>query len=388
MPDYISPEIDSNDDDPSAIAEAIREYMATNIPGWTVWPASPENLLIEAFALEHAETRRASTGVGQTFDRIARSFGVSVYGIPALDPVPASGTSSWTMIDDTGYTIPAGTQLTLRSADGSRVGFEVSTDIIVTAGNTTASGVQIIAVEVGEGGNGLSEDPRLEDEWDFVDDISVEAPTTGGDDGETDEEYLDRFFRRQRRNGEQLILADDFASFTADFFDDGGRAAIVPLYDASTGTPDVAGTFTVFPIAPDGGTRTASEKAALLDAIEEHLLTGVTAGVLDATYTNISVEFVAICYSPYEPSQVQASIAAAIGEFLSPARWGLPPYSEDPIWVEEPLVRINDLIDVIMDVAGVRHVTSVTINGGTSNVALSGVAGLPVPQSITGTVTT
>src|SRR3954462_3103331 len=101
----------------------MQERMAALISGWTAYPGTPETAIIEAAALEHAETRRAATGEGQTFDRIARRFGPSLFGVLAHDATAASGAATVTMIDALGHTLPAGTQLTLLAKDGSRVGF-------------------------------------------------------------------------------------------------------------------------------------------------------------------------------------------------------------------------------------------------------------------------
>lgn len=387
MPDYIEPQIDDAADDPAAIADDMRDYLASRIIGWSVWASSPENYIIEAAAQEHAQTRRAATGAGQTFDRIARMFGVRTFQFPARDSTPAYGTTTWTAIDANGpYTIPTGTQLTVRAADGSRVGFEVTTDVRILAGQTSATGVQVVAVLDGVEGNGLSADARLEDEWPFITDVSMEAPTSGGSDGETDEEYLDRFTRSRRRGSDALITAPDFASFTRDFFGDGGRALVLPLYDASTGTPDVAGTFTVVPITPFGGPRTATEKADLRAAIEANLLTGITVGLLDPTYTSVTVSFSAQSWPPYDPAQVQSAAVQSVQTLLDPARWGMAPYGDEPTWLSEPVVRYNDVVAALENVDGLRHVTSLTVNGGTADVALAGIAGLPAIGPVNGNV--
>lgn len=387
MPDYINPQVDDSADDPAAIAEDMRDYMSTRIPGWSAWPASPENYLIEAIALEHSETRRAASGVGQTFERIARSFGVSVFGFPEIVPTPAHGSITITAIDTLGHTLPSGTQLTLRSGDGSRVGFATTFDAVIATGQSSISGVQVIAVQEGELGNELSDDPRLEDEWFFVSDLSMDAPTSGGSDGETDQEYLNRFARRQRRFGEQLVLREDFEAFASDFWGDDGRALVLPLYDANAQATDIAGSFTVVPIDPDGNARSPSQMNDLKTEIDKRLLAGVNSFVIAPTYTPVTVEFSATCYPAYEPTTVQTAAISAVQDFLSPARWGLAPYSDTPVWLDEPTVRLNDVEAVIKNVDGVRHVLTVTINSVAGDVDLVGPAALPQVGVVTGVVT-
>jgi len=395
MPDYIAPVIDDADDDPQAILAqmvALLQERVAALTGQTlILPdGSPWLLTLEAAAIEHAETRRAATGAGQTYDRIARWLGRTAFLIAPRDPVAATGVVTFTAIDTSGpYTVPAGTQLTLRGLAGDRVGFETADDAVIPAGQTVSPAVEIVAIEEGDQGNELQADPQLEDRWDFLASegpVAVLAPTSGGSDGETDDEYLNRFARTQRRMADQLITPDDFSAFARDFFADGGRALTLPLYNGSTGASNVPGMFTVVPIDPDGLARSQPQMTDLKAAIDARLLTGVVSHVIAPTYTTINVTFTATSYPPYQPDAVQEAAILAVQEFLSPARWGLAPYGDEPVWLNEPTVRVNDLIGVLERVDGLRHVTALTVNGGTVDITLAGPAGLPTVGTVTGIV--
>ncbi len=367
----------------------MRDRLAALIPGWTAYPGTPENAIIEANALEHAETRRAATGEGQTFDTIARRFGQSIFGVIANDPVAASGSATVTMIDTAGYTLPSGTQFTLRAADGSRVGFETTAAVTVPAGQTAsaAGAVGFVAVLEGDAGNDLIDDPRLEDEWDFVATFTVVAPTSGGSDGETDTEYLGRFARTARRFSPRLITVDDFGPFTNDFFADGGRALVIDLYNPDTGSTTSAGSLTVVPITPAGQPRSNTQKVALKAAMEAQVLSGAQVFVIDPTYTPVSVSFTISVYPPYDPSATLAAATAAVQAFLDPATWGMAPYGDEPLWLDEPIVRAADIDAVLKAVSGVRHVLDLVVNGADQgDVVLIGPAALPSVGTVSGAV--
>lgn len=220
MPDYIRPIIDEADDDPAAIQQAMEDRLATLLPGWQARAASPMRYLLEAASHEIAETRRAATGEGQTFDAIAKFIGEETFAIEPEAAVPATGAATFTVKDGNGpYPIEAGLQLTLIAADGSEVGFEVVDDVTVAAGqlSTPAGGVAIVALEAGTGGNGLLEFGGLEEISDFITGVTLVAPTSGGVDGETDSEYLDRFRRAALRFSPRLITARDLELYAQDW---------------------------------------------------------------------------------------------------------------------------------------------------------------------------
>lgn len=397
MPDYLGPQIDAADDDPQAILANMVARLQDQVLQATgqnlILPdSSPWLLTLEAVSIEMAETRRAATGEGQTYDQIARWLARSVFLVSPRDPIAATGAVTFTARDTAGYTIPAGTQISLQSVDGTeRVGFETTTDAVIAAGQSVSPTVEIVALEEGAAGNELQQDPQLEDRWDFLAStapITVLAPTSGGDDGETDAEFLDRFARTQRRMADGLITDDDFAAFARDFYADGGRALVLPLYDGQNGVSGVPGAFTVVPIDPDGQARSVPQMAALKAAIDARLLTGVQSFVIAPKYTTVDVQFTATSYPPYDPAAVQAAAVAAVEDFLSPARWGLAPYGDEPLWLDKPTVRANDLIAVLETVQGLDDLLTLTVNGvDRGDVTLTGPAGLPQPGLVTGAVT-
>jgi hypothetical protein len=220
VPDYIAAFIDDDDDDPAAIQAQIEDRMATLIPGLVFRPSSPMRYLIESVAQEVSETRRAATGEGQTFDRIAMFLAEETFGIPPQAPVPASGQMTVTYADTLGHEITAGKQLTLLAGDGTtRVGFEVVETVFVPPGSssTGAGEVAILALEGGAAGNGLVDDPEFEEIDDAQVSVVMLAPTSGGEDGESESDFRDRFARSARRFSPRLITAEDLEDYAADW---------------------------------------------------------------------------------------------------------------------------------------------------------------------------
>jgi hypothetical protein len=73
-----------------------------------------------------------------------------------------------------------------------------------------------------------------------------------------------------------------------------------------------------------------------------------------------------------------------VTDYLSPANFGQVPYGDQPAWVSDTKVRYLEVAEVINRTEGVWYVASLTINGGTADVALAAPAGLPQPGTVTG----
>ena len=98
--------------------------------------------------------------------------------------VPAGATASTiatvTAIDTAGYTLPAGTQLTL-TVKGAPVGFLTDTDLTIPAGSTGGT-VTIVAVHNGTSFNGASTPVQLVQQLEWVSSVGITAAASGGID--------------------------------------------------------------------------------------------------------------------------------------------------------------------------------------------------------------
>jgi hypothetical protein len=101
---------------------------------------------------------------------------------------------------------------------------------------------------------------------------------------------------------------------------------------------------------------------------------------VDPSYTTINVVTQVHSVSGYVDSTVDANITQALHDYFDPQNWGLDPTitgaTKGQSWIESTTVYYNEVISVISSVDGVDRVISLTLNGGTVNVALAAPAAL------------
>lgn len=208
MPSYLSPPIET---DPQILAQDSFDFLQTEYPGWIPAEGNFEVWLIECMARMIGQLRDITSLVPTA---IFKYFGQTLMGIVPVEASNATGYTTWTMIDDLGYTIPAGTQIQIRDASGNYYPFETNVDYIVAPGNTVTdtAAVGITAVFEGAASSGLTGDAELLDILAFVASVTVEGQTMGGQDGQTDDEYLDHLVEQLQLMAPRPILAPDFAA--------------------------------------------------------------------------------------------------------------------------------------------------------------------------------
>lgn len=208
MPSYISVPIDT---DPDVLATDAFEFLQENIVGWLPQEGNFEVWLIEAMARMTAQLRDVTSMVPTS---IFRYFGYTLMQIYPVDASQATGYTTWTAADNAGYTIPDGTQVTMRDANGTDHAFVTNGDVIIQAGTTTtdAGEVMITSVDQGSDTSGLSNPVTLVDVLGWVTSVTMVGQTTGGVDAQTDEDYLNHLVQQLQLMAPRPILAPDFAA--------------------------------------------------------------------------------------------------------------------------------------------------------------------------------
>jgi hypothetical protein len=390
--EYLNPAVDDTDGDPSAIEDAMVTHLQTRIAGWEAQDGTPERYILEAVSIEQAETRDAANGRGQTYEKIARWFGETAFELAPLDPAAATAAATVTAVNNAGYTVEAGMEITVAGLAGERVGFTVVSNVVIPPGSsaTSAGAVALIATVEGADSNGVQADAQVEDlGFDWILSVVLTAPSTGGSDGETDAEYLDRFVRRQRLSSTHLITPSDFEAYAPDWVDPVygspvDRALALDLYNPADGTYTNQGMVTVVPISDTGTALSAPIMAALKADMQDKVLAGMVVNVIAPTYTAIDVTFTFTTQTDYVPADVKTAAEAAVADVLSPANWGRPAPGEN-VWENEPVVDIGTIEGVIKNTPGVRRVTAITVEGGTTDVTMTGTPALPTAGTIVGT---
>lgn len=378
---YITPEIET---DPDAIAQIGFDFVATLYPGWGPTPGDPMTISIEVHARMIAERTDVDALVPTA---IFRYYGASLFGLPPVDAVAAGGEVTITAIDDAGYTIPAGTQMSIASLPAP-VGFETVEDAVIAPGDTEIAGVAIVALTDGLVGNDLTVDPQPVDTLDFIQGIALDDATSGGTDAEEDGEYLGRLSRELELAAPRPILPRDFAVF-AERHPLVERSVALDGYNPDDGTWNNERFITTAIVGPSGAnpsTGTKNEVRADLDARRE---TTFENRVIGPTFTAVDIDYAGVCLPGFDPASVQAVADAALAAYLAPGQWGQPQSGDRIAWLNQPVVRYLEVAAVLDRVEGWDYTTSLSLDGGDpgDDMALPGVAPLTQPGTITGSVT-
>lgn len=208
---YVPFAYDGEDPD-DLLAEALRR-IASRLSGWTPNAAHPEYAILSEMTRLTAETRLLASDVA---DAIFRSYGESLIALPPQPGIAATATAVFTFTDNTVRTIPAGTAL-LWPTGGDPILFTTGVAVSNTAGSTTTPGVQIAAAEPGTFANGLpAATLELVDALAYVASVASTTGSSGGQDPESDAEYLDRLSDSLRLFRRIPVLARDFAILARD----------------------------------------------------------------------------------------------------------------------------------------------------------------------------
>jgi hypothetical protein len=325
---------------------------------------------------------------GQVPKAIFKQFLITILSIPINQATVASSTVTIHASATQGGTLEAGAQIVI---DG--VGFVTTADTTVAAAGSTSVPVQ--AVLAGTAGSGLSgvsvqlSAPSVT----WVETVTLDAPTTGGVDGETDDEFVNRGADEIPTLSPKMIHVDDVAPILRG--DPEVHRVLVLKGFVPPSTTGVAGAVTVAPMNATGGSISSPGKTRVETTIEAGRILQLDAHVIDPTPNAIDVAFTAKCDADQDPVVVAAAAEQAILEFLSPLGWGIPSGGQPTEWVNEPTVVRNDLFGVLYNVPGIRHVSALTLalhgnTKATADLTMTGAA--PVPTTtladILSTVTT
>lgn len=372
MAEYVTPEIPQ---DPAAIRDQMIDDLAGQ--GIQVRPATAMYFLLSVFAFLWAQLAEQSS---QVFSTIFRYFGTKIARVPVRDAVSAATTVTFTADDDDGpYDIPIGTEINLRGADGTPVSFRTTTLATIPNGSTTVTPVTVVAATPGTSGNGLSALVGVTQTIVWLNTVTVLAPTAGGEDAQTDDEYQNDLADLLSLPVRTLARPVNFETY-ARRFPGVERALAVNAYPSP-------GHITVYVADADGLPVSGPTQAALLADFQELAITGLTAHIADPNYTVLDIAFTGVAERGYDPATVQARAEGALAAWVSPTFWGTPDLGDQINWREQLIVRYQDLSTVLNNVQGFDHHTALTINGAAADFTLAGPAALPDPTStVNGTV--
>jgi Baseplate J-like protein len=197
------------DVDPDTLLDDQLDAISTTFPGWEPSEGHLEVVLLESFAAMASETAQVA---GQVPIAVFSYFG-QLAGILPQAGLPATCLSTWTAIDDAGYTIPAGTVVGFAVTGTDLELFETLTDAVIPPGATSLDGVVLSALQVGVVDSGIPAGPVTPvDSLAFVESIVSTSVSSGGVDPETQDVYLNRLSAELQLLTPRPILPGDFAS--------------------------------------------------------------------------------------------------------------------------------------------------------------------------------
>lgn len=216
------------DTDPETLVAEFISFVRGYYPDYAASDANLDMIIARFFAFKAGEIRDLASDVQ---DDIFRFYGATLVGLQPTDATEASGTTTWTLVDTLGHTIPAGTAVSLQTAEGIAIPFVTVSDVIVPVGSNNATGVLIQALQPGSVASNLTGPVTLIDVKDWISSVVLVGTTSGGVDAETDADYLDRLTRHLQRLSTRPILAADFASAAFDAVPAVDRALAIDGYN-------------------------------------------------------------------------------------------------------------------------------------------------------------
>lgn len=181
-----------NDLQPIEIYEAARDYALIALPEFNPRAGTVEDAMLEAMAYVSGLT----TGAINRLPNALMEGILRLMGFTRSEATFASGNVIFTAIDDTGLTIPDGTQVSFSEATADGVVthiFETTESVTIAEGSTDSDPVQIVALEAGEkpvltDGTALT----LLSPISRLFEVTFDGSLTQGAEAETDTEFFNR----------------------------------------------------------------------------------------------------------------------------------------------------------------------------------------------------
>jgi hypothetical protein len=395
---YVPFAVDEEGDDPDTLAEQSLDDYATltalanpGAPSWEPVDGDPAAPILTAQAYRNAELRTLTRDVSAA---IFAAFGRTVLDVTQTAAAPATLTATLVLTDTDGHTVPAGLQFS-HPGDGIPLIYEVVANVLVPTGDGTAV-VDMSAFEPGAAGNAPQAGDVLQpvDALPWIVSATVTTDAAGGADAETTEDYVDRLSDVTGTLRVGVANARD-AAILARTVPGVGRALAIDGWDPDDDTLGHELAVGVAAVTATGEPLPALVKAALVAYLtrDDIRTLNVVVKVADPDYTAVAVVFTAVADPEHDPAAVEAAAETTVAAMLDPATWGGGDESP-PAWhADAKTVRYLDIAAAIGRVDGIAHLTALTLNGGTANVVLTGIAALPspatagTPTTVAGTVT-
>lgn len=350
------------------------DYAIDVLPEWEPQAGQIEVALLEAMATQAVSVAAAANRVpGAVMEALLR-----FYGIERDAGKKATATIDVTVINNSGYTIPAESAFAFFPPnEGTPLVYTLDEDIVIASGNTTGQGT-VTAQEVGETYNDPSAGASLQilTTMPYLQSTTLNTAPTGGTKPETDDTYFSRASTTLRSYSAALTTPTQIEAwilvtypnivYRAKVYDrrrKGDRDTTVSTFDYHDGYAlvVVGGLNATISDTSDVPVSTANRQT-IETALDAKTNTGLITELVNAELVDVTVDVTVMPHLGYTTSQIQANINTALNEYLAPNNWD---------WSD--MVRENEIIALIDKVTGVDYVSSLNGLSTTSlNAAVTG----------------
>ena len=335
------------DKDPQDIVDAALVVLQARLPEWTPSETNIELALLEAMALEVAETIYTINRLPEVMVETL----LALYEIERDQGVAPSVTIEFTMADNAGYTIDEGTEVSISISASENLSFFTDSDLVIAPGNTTGTKTAT-AIEntISANGGAIGTSCELVDAIEAVESIETTTVIAGGEAPEDDTTFLTRGIQRLQRLTDTLVIPEHFSQYALEktYVT---RAYAIDNYnsEAGSGVPgDHDGHITVV-VYGDGANVSNGNKALLLAELDDNASGNLGVHLLNPTINTVNVAIAVKKVDAYTTGAIQTAVQTALTAYLNTATWD---------W--SGTVRRNELITLVSNITGVDYVVSLT----------------------------
>jgi len=362
------------DQDATELFNEAIDYGIDTLPEWAPQSGNIEVVVLEAIATQASNVATAANRVpGAVMETL-----LLLYDIERNDGTKATATVDVTMINDTGYVVPADTYFAYFPAgNGQPLVYSLDEDITIAAGGSTGQG-QITALEVGTEYNDPSIGATLQilSTMPYLLSSTLNTQPEGGTEPETDEEFFARATTTLRSYSAALTTAVQIESWVlVTYPNDVYRAKAYDRRrksdrDNTSPTFDLHDGYALVVVAGFNATITDTSDVLLavgeLDiistALDAKTNVGLVTELVNAELVDVNVEITVMPYIGYTTTQVQLAIDAAFDEYFSPNNWN---------WADT--IRETEIIALVDNVEGVDYVDQViSVSTASANATVTG----------------
>ena len=342
--------------------EAV-EYARTALPELEVRAGTVEDALIQAVSYS---TALLVGSINRLPDGLMEGI-LKLLGFSRLEATFSEGSATFTVDDNNGQTVPAGTVIAYEEISSEGVvtawTYETLTDLIIPVGSTTGT-VAIQALEAGLYPSIFSsQDLSLISPAAGVLAVELTSQTSTGTDSESDAAYFARGSQYLGSLSSALVTRTQIQNYIDVNY------SSVPIRHVFDLTDDVTESYTAAAAAGYIGIVLANSNGsahASTTAIKNDILSKAVAGLQiatgGATLVTGAITVNIVVKDGYYPSTVAANVKTVLEDFYSPIGF---PYQQ--------VVSSSRLIGLVSQVEGVQYFSSLTVtNNGSGAIATDG----------------